>query len=140
MTPPLDAAIAVTPKPDAATVALAPKPDAGVAVAPAADAGVDRKKEAAALFDKAHAALEDGDPDKALEFADQSLALRRTQKTLLEKARALQRLSRIDDAVKAVDEALEIDNKSAAAWEQRALILWSAKRYDDARAAMQKYL
>ncbi|MGE5180669.1 MAG: tetratricopeptide repeat protein, partial [Acidobacteriota bacterium] len=103
-------------------------------------AGVDKKKAAAELSAKAHAALEDGDPDKALEYADESLKLRRTDKTLIERARALQRLDRIDEAIKSVDEATEIDPKAPAAWEARALILWGAHRYDDAKQAMQKYL
>jgi hypothetical protein len=152
--PPDARQVAVAP-PDAPQVVVAP-PDAALARAPAdaaqvavaaRDAGpsvveppVDRKKLAADLATKAHAALEDGDPDRALELANQSLALRRTQRTLLEKARALQRLGRIDDSVKALDEAIDIDTKASAPWEQKALVLWAAHRTDEARAAMQKYL
>jgi tetratricopeptide (TPR) repeat protein len=143
--PPADAA-AVPPSPrDAGLVAMVATVarDAAAPVAPTAapaDASVDKKKLAADLYAQAHAALEDGDPDKALQLADESLKLRRTQKTLLERARALQRLNRIDEAIQSVDEATEIDPKSAAAWEQRALIMWGAHRYDDAKQAMQKYL
>jgi tetratricopeptide (TPR) repeat protein len=99
----------------------------------------DRKKQAAQLLEQAQQALEDGDPERALTLSDQSLKLRRTQRTLLERARALQRLGRIDDALKSIDDALEI-GQVAPAWEQRAVILWSVKRYDEARVAMQKYL
>jgi tetratricopeptide (TPR) repeat protein len=140
--PPADAAVAQQTPRDAGVVATVAR-DAPAVVTPAAatvDAGVDKKKLAAELYAQAHAALEDGDPDKALQLADESLKLRRTQKTLLERARALQRLNRIDEAIQSVDEATEIDPKSAAAWEQRALIMWGAHRYDDAKQAMQKYL
>jgi DNA-binding response OmpR family regulator len=136
---------------DAATVIrppVAPPVDAGVARAldarPAPDASKpdaaqDRKQQATGLADQARQALEDGDPERALALADQSLKLRHTQRALLERARALQRLGRTDEALRSIDDALEIGSISQA-WEQRAMTLWSAKRYDEARAAMQKYL
>jgi tetratricopeptide (TPR) repeat protein len=114
--------------------------DAGVRVA-SADGGVDDKaKEARALLEQAHAALEDGDPDKALQLADASLKLRKTARTFLERARALQRLGQVDEALKSVDSAMEIVADYAPAWEQRGMILWSARRHDEARPALEKYL
>jgi hypothetical protein len=143
MAPPVDAHVATHAPPDAAAVVQAPPRDAAtVAVAPA-DAGIssaDKKKKANELYQKAHTALEDGDPARALELADEALALYKTQRTLLERARAEQRLDRIDEAIKSIDEAIAMGDKFAPAWETRALILWSAKRYDEARPAMQKYL
>jgi DNA-binding response OmpR family regulator len=140
--PSVDAAvIAVAPSVDAAVVAVAPSVDAAVvAVAPSGDAGIDKNKEAKLLFDKGHAALEDGDPDRALELLDQSLKLRRTAKTLLERARALQRLGRIDDAVTSINDALKINDSNPAAYEQKGMILWSAQRFSEARPALEMYL
>jgi DNA-binding response OmpR family regulator len=152
-----DAGIAVVPLPDAAVrVAVVDAGvrvaavDAGVRVA-AVDAGVrvassdggvidDKAKEARALLEQAHAALEDGDPDKALQLADASLKLRKTARTFLERARALQRLGQVDEALKSVDSAMEIVSDYAPAWEQRGMILWSARRHDEARPALEKYL
>jgi tetratricopeptide (TPR) repeat protein len=162
-----DAAL-VVPEPDAAQVAVAPldapprsigrdagiasvtPPDAAVPVA-AVDAGVrvaiadggiveDKAKEARALLEQAHAALEDGDPDRALQLADASLKLRKTARTYLERARALQRLGQVDEALKSVDAAMEIVSDYAPAWQQRGMILWSARRHDEARPALEKYL
>jgi len=153
MTPPDDAAVrlavprdaASAPPADAAKLALSPQRDAAVVASTLdaganVDAGVDRVKAAKDLFDKAHSALEDGDAEQALDYANQSLKLRRTARTLLERARALQRLDRIDEALTSVDDALAIASDYAPAYEQRALILWSARRYDEAKQAMKKYI
>ncbi|HUJ61917.1 MAG TPA: hypothetical protein VLX92_25605, partial [Kofleriaceae bacterium] len=142
----IDAAAEDLAPPDAAVVATVA--DAGVpkhprdaaAIATADDGGVDHNAQARALYEQAHAALEDGDAARALELADASLKLRRTARTLLERARALQRLDRIDEALDSVDAAMALVKDYAPAYEQRALILWSAKRYDDAKEAMQMYL
>ncbi|HEY1554589.1 MAG TPA: DUF4388 domain-containing protein [Kofleriaceae bacterium] len=121
---------------DAGRVAQVPRD----ATPPAADAAVDRVKAAKELYDQAHAALEDGDFERALALTDASLKYRRTARTLLERARALQRLDRIDDALASVDQALGLVSDYAPAFEQRAMILWSARRYDEARDAMTKYI
>jgi tetratricopeptide (TPR) repeat protein len=145
--PRIDAAVAVAPV-DAAVVTVrpdaAPRPDAAV-VAVARDAGTvtatdDKTKEAKQLYDKAHEALEEGDPEQALQLLDQSLKLRKTARSFLERARALQRLNRIDDAVAAVDEAIKMNSSYAPAYEQKGMILWSAQRYAEARPVLQKYL
>ncbi len=139
------------PVPDAAVAAVRPdatiaRPDAAVATVTrdaataTVDAGIDRAKEARLLYDQAHEALEDGDPDLALDLLEQSLKLRRTARTYLERARALQRLGRIDDAVVAVDDAIKLNRSYAPAYEQKGMILWSAQRYDEARPALEKYL
>jgi DNA-binding response OmpR family regulator len=129
MVAPVDAAQVVQVRPDAAAVAVAP-----------ADAGIDKAKEAKALYDKGHLALEDGDAEKALDLLDQSLKLRRQSRTLLERARALQRLRRIDDAVASIDDAINMNENYAPAWEQKGMLLWSEKRYTDARPALEMYL
>ena len=92
------------------------------------------------LYDKAHEALEDGDPETALTLLEQSLKLRKTARSYLERARALQRLQRIDEAVAAVDEALKLNSTYAPAYEQKGMILWSAQRFAEARPALEKYL
>jgi DNA-binding response OmpR family regulator len=132
-----DAAIAVV-RPDAATVVVVPR---DAAVATVSDAGgVDRSQQARSLYDKAHEALEEGDPELALELLEQSINLRRTARSFLERARALQRLNRIDEAVAAVDEAIKMNTKFAPAHEQKGMILWSAQRFAEARAPLEKYL
>jgi tetratricopeptide (TPR) repeat protein len=104
------------------------------------DAGIDRGQQARALYDKAHEALEEGDPELALELLPQSINLRRTARSYLERARALQRLNRIDEAIAAVDEAIKMNVKFAPAHEQKGMILWSAQRFAEARAPLEKYL
>ena len=137
----------VRARPDAARVAVAVDASVHVAAAtdananaPVGDGSADRVREARVLLEQAHAALEDGDPDKALALADQSLALRKTARTYLERGRALQRLGQTDEALKSVDEAMTIVNDYAPAWEQRGMILWAARRHDEARPALEKYL
>jgi DNA-binding response OmpR family regulator/tetratricopeptide (TPR) repeat protein len=136
---PADAATVVQAPRDAATVVQAPLDAATVAVA-TADAGIDKAKEARILFDKAHSALEDGDADQALELLDQSLKLRRQARTLLERARALQRLRRIDEAIASIDDAIKMNDSYAPAWEQKGTLLWSEKKYSEARPALEMYL
>jgi len=165
-TPPIDAAEAVgfgvdapvvavvdaatVARPDAAQVAMidaaAPKPIDAAVVATGSGGGsaasdaTDRVKQARDLLEKAHAALEDGDPDQALELADKSIALRSTARAYLERAKALQRLGKIDDALGSIDKALGIVSNYAPAYYQRGMILWSARRYDEGKQALLKYL
>ena len=159
-----DAFVAMAPadaaRPDAAVVAVAtdaaPRPDAtaiahhadaSVALADATtrvatevDAGTDKSKEAKTLYDKGHAALEDGDPDLALDLLEQSLKLKRSATTYLERARALQRLNRIDEAIASADEAIALSKSLASAYELKGMILWSAQRHAEARPVLEKYL
>jgi tetratricopeptide (TPR) repeat protein len=114
--------------------------DGTTVASPAVDVGVDRYAQAKALYEKAHAALEDGDPEQALELLEQSLALRPRALTYLEQARALQRMGRVDDAIAAVDRAIDANKTYAPAYEQKGMILWSAQRYDEARPVLEKCL
>jgi hypothetical protein len=125
-------------KPDAATQIVQQRPDAAQ-VASADDGGTDKTKEAKALYDKGHAALEDGDPQGALELLDKSLAVKKSGRTYMEKARALQRLQKIDEAIAAVDEAIKL-KVGPSGYEQKGMILWSAQRYPEARAVLEQYL
>lgn len=150
-TQPDAAVIAMRPdaavRPDAAEQIVTTRPDAAVRADAAgqvatstADAAVDKAKEARALYNKGHAALEDGDPEAALELLDKSLAVKRAQRTYLEKARALQRMSKIDDALAAIDQAMKMGQGYAPAWEQKGMLLWSAQRYGEARPVLEHYL
>jgi len=147
-----DAAIAVAPPIDAAVRVAAidagAPPDAAVRVAAidagvrtgSADAGVDRNKEATLLKDQAVAALEDGDPDRALDLANQSLKLRRTAHAELVKARALQRLGKIDDAIEAATSARDLAPGYYMTHHELGMILMSARRNAEARPELEKYL
>jgi len=135
-----DAAVQVAQRPDAAVqVVTAPLDAAAVSVTPT-DAAVDKSKEAKALYDKGHQALEDGDPAAARELLEKSLEMRKTPRTYLEMARALQRLQNIDEALAAVDDAIKMNGSYAPAYEQKGMMLWSAQRYSDARPVLEKYL
>src|SRR5262249_51171577 len=104
------------------------------------DAASDRVKLARELIDKAHAALEDGDAETALAMIESSLQMRRSIRGYLERARALQRLNRIDAALDSIQEGLALDGQYAPAWELRGRILWAVRRYDEARVAFEKFL
>jgi tetratricopeptide (TPR) repeat protein len=135
LNPALNAVVAVdaaAAKADAGT----PKADAGIAM----DAGVDKHQEAKQLTADAKQALDEGEADKALELADRALKLRRTVPTLLVRASALQRLGRTDDALSTIDNAITMAPDYPPSYDQRGRTLWAARRYDDARAAFQKYL
>jgi DNA-binding response OmpR family regulator len=144
----MDAGVATVAKGDAGLAkakrdAASAKPDAAM-VASTADAAApdanDRVQQAKELLEKAQAALEDGDPDEALQLADRSIMLRSTARAYLERAKALQRLDRVDAALESVDSAMGIVSNYAPAYYQRGMILWSARRYDEARPALAKYL
>jgi len=139
---PVDAAVRIAVAIDAA--APAPRPDAAVRVVATADAGgvrePDRNKEASRLKDEAAAALADGDTARALELADQSLALRRTAQAYLVQARALQRSGRTEDAIAAATSARDLAPGYYATHHELGMILMSARRNADARPELEKYL
>ena len=130
---------------DAARVASAPPDARRVASSPPevrhpADAAVDRTAQATALYDQAQAALEGDDAEHALSLADASLEIRRTARAFLVRAKALQRLDRLGEAVAAANAAVQLAPKAPEGYELQAMILWSARRFDEARQAMQTYL
>ena len=85
-------------------------------------------------------ALEEGDFARAFQLADASLKLRRTARTYLLRAQALQRLDRVDDALASVDAATQLAPGYGTVWELRGRILWAAQRHDEARTAFEKFL
>jgi CheY-like chemotaxis protein len=105
-----------------------------------ASGGVDKVTEAKALYDKAEDALAAGAFARALELIDGSLRLRKTVRTYLLRAQAMQRLERVEEALAAVDAAAQLAPEHSAVWWRRGWILWAARRYDEARPAFEKFL
>ena len=138
-------AVAPAPPPDGAVSGPVATPDAApvsvdAAGAPAVDAAIDaaastedRAAQAKALLDQANDAIQEGAFDRALSAADSSLALRKTPRAYLARAKALQRLDRIDDALAAIAAAEQMAPKYASVFELRGRILWAARRKDEAR-------
>jgi len=100
----------------------------------------DRNAEAKALCDAAENALAEGDSARAFQLAGSSLKQRRTARAYVLRARAEQRLGRVDDALNSLDAATEIAPTAGSVWEQRGRILWAARRRDEARAAFSRFL
>jgi DNA-binding response OmpR family regulator len=104
------------------------------------DKATDKATEAKTLLDKGSAALAEGDFQQALALAESSLKLRRTARTFLLRAKAQQRLDRVDDALASVDAAERLAPENGSVWELRGRILWAARRREDARAAFERFL
>lgn len=128
---------------DAAQLVADPVVDAGVTqvsadAAPELPASPD--EQATALRKQATAALAEGDAEKALKLAEASLKLRRTARAHLTQATALQRLDRIDEAIEATHAAERISPDFTLVYDLRGRILWSARRFDEARVAFEQFL
>jgi DNA-binding response OmpR family regulator len=145
-----DAGMTVEPiAPDAQLVASAPDaalvPDAGVvdatlATVPPDAPAIDKGKEARKLMEAAQTAYNAGKYDDAIANVDASLKLRKTVRAHLLKAQALNKLERVNDALDAVDSAVELNATYAPAFEVRGRILWAAGRKDEARFAFEQFL
>ncbi|MCA1481995.1 tetratricopeptide repeat protein, partial [Bradyrhizobium sp. NBAIM08] len=92
------------------------------------------------LMDQANDALQEGDFEQSLKLANASLKLRRTARAHLVKAQALQRLSRVEDALSAIDDAEALSPRFPMVFELRGRILWAARREDEARIAFEQFL
>ncbi len=136
LVPRVDAAAAVAI--DAAPRVVGAPHDA--AVAGSEEPASDRAKQARDLMDQAHDAVTAGEFDKALQLVDSSLKLRRAARTYLIRADALNHLGRTDDALAAIDDALGQVHDYPPALAQKGMLLWSAQRRDEARAAFERYL
>jgi DNA-binding response OmpR family regulator len=123
---------------DATSAAPVDATPVGIDAPPAStvDAGADYK----ALIAAAHHALDDGDYDRALALADESLAARRSSRGYIVRADALRKLGRTDLAIAAAEAAIKANASFAPAWEMKGKILWGARRYDEARPAYQRFL
>ena len=89
---------------------------------------------------QARAGLGDGDAGTALGLAGAALAIKRTAWAYVVRADALRRLARQNDALDALDQAIQMANEFAPAWELRGRILWSMRGRDAARAGFATYL
>lgn len=92
------------------------------------------------LCDQASNALDESDFARAFQLAAASIKLRKTARGYMLRARAEQRMGRVDDALSSLDAATELAPGSGAVWEQRGRILWAARRRDEARAAFARFL
>jgi DNA-binding response OmpR family regulator len=143
---------AASSSPDAQQLAVVAPIDAGsgldarvrVAVPTTVDAGplpsADRNKQASLLRDEAQSALDEGDPDKALELADESIKLRRTAQAYLVRSGALERLDHVNEALAALDDAAALAPTYPLTWHRKGMLLWSARRHDEAKTALDEYL
>jgi CheY-like chemotaxis protein len=142
----VDAAVRAAAAPvDAAVRAVAPRIDAAVArknspPPPQLERQPDQSKLARELFDLAHKALADGDAARALELLDQSLALRKTARTYLERARVLEKLERLPEALDSIDKAMEVVKDYPPAWAMRGKMLHAAHDDQQAFPALRRYL
>lgn len=105
---------------------------------------VDSVAQSNLMLKQSRDALDENDAQAALEFADKALQFRKVPKAYVARAQALERLGRIDEAIDAIDLAIDIGKRSgseyAAGWATRGRILWNARRKDEARAAFLHYL
>ena len=92
------------------------------------------------LCDQSSNALDEGDFTRGFQLAASSIKLHRTARGYMLRARAEQRLGRVDDALMSLDAAAELAPSYGAVWEQRGRILWAARRRDEARAAFSRFL
>jgi tetratricopeptide (TPR) repeat protein len=113
--------------------------DGAVATVPP-DAGIDKGKEARKLLEAAQTALNEGRPEEALDKIDASLKLRKPVRAHLVRAQILQRLNMVNEALDAVDRAIEGGLDNAPSYELRGRILWAAGRKDEARFAFERFL
>ena len=100
-------------------------------------------KAAAAADDKkalANEALTESAVERALRLADLSLAQRRTTAAYLVRAKALQRLNRVDEALAALDLAEQLTPRDASVFELRGRILWAVRRRVEARKEYERFL
>jgi len=109
-------------------------------VAASLDGGDDRATQAKDYLQRATVALQEGNFPTALEYIDASLKLRKTARSYLIRAQALQRLERIDEALAATDAAAELSPRYAPIFDWRGRILWGANRKDAAKFAFQQFL
>jgi tetratricopeptide (TPR) repeat protein len=143
LTPAADASEAAAPLDAAARpvdagvpVDAAPRPvDAGVPTS-TVDAGPDWRAKLA----QSRSALDDGDAALALQLADESLRMRTSARGHVARAEALRRLDRAADAIAAADKAISVTRSYAPAWYIKGQILWSVRRYDDARPVFETFL
>jgi DNA-binding response OmpR family regulator len=139
--PPSDAAITVDAE-SASDASAAPRAERPITARSTRD---ELNAQAKQLYEQALEALQENEIEQALRSADASLALRKTARTHIVRARALQRLDRLDDGLAALAEAETIARPYggtilAYVLEWKARVLRSARRLAEAREVMREYL
>ncbi|MFN0250843.1 MAG: DUF4388 domain-containing protein [Kofleriaceae bacterium] len=133
---PVDAAVSAP-----VDAAVATSIDAGITIVGPTDAGApDPAAQAKQLSVQAQEALKESDFARALELAEASLKLRRTARTNIVRAQALQRLGRAEDAIASMESAISLAPRYAANYEVLGSILWAQQRYDEATKYYVHYL
>jgi tetratricopeptide (TPR) repeat protein len=84
--------------------------------------------------------VESGDFPQALEVAEELVAIRGDAADWQEKAHCLGHLNRFDEALEAVDRAIELDQNYTKAWNTRGSVLRSLNRYAEALESWDKTL
>jgi hypothetical protein len=140
-TAPVDAAPVDAAPMDAGPVDAGPV-DAGPVDARPVDAGstIDAGPDWRTKLVQSRAALADGDAEAALALADEALQIRTSARGLVMRAEALRRLDRPDDALAAANRAIAVTRSYSPAWYVKGQILWSVRRYDEARPVFETYL
>ena len=72
--------------------------------------------------------------------ADGSIALKKSPRAYLARAKALQRLERVDEALAAVAAAEQMAPRYPSVYELRGRILWGVRRKEEARAQFELFL
>ena len=84
--------------------------------------------------------VEDGDFNRALDAAEEMVAVRGDAEDWRRKGKVLVELNRYEEALAAYDQALKIEPKYAYAWNNRGQILANLGRHEEALDAYQKTL
>jgi tetratricopeptide (TPR) repeat protein len=100
----------------------------------------DKDARARALLAQANDAIAEGAFERALRAADASLAIKKATRAYLVRAKALQRLDRVDDALAALNAAEQRSPRDANVYELRGRILWAVRRKDEARRQFELFL
>ena len=137
---PSDAAVVASVPHDAAERATRADAQSAEQASAPPDATPSRSEQVREIVARAKAALDNSDPDTALALADKALMIKHTVSALLIRARALQRLDRVDAALESIDQAVALDARDPSSWELKGRILWALRRRDEARVAFEKFL
>lgn len=124
-------------RPDAAPVVRRPRPDAREA---AGDEEAARKARWNELMGKARSSYRRGEYDEAVALIDEAIAVRRAARAYQLKADILADKGDAPGALEAIDAAIGLASRNAAAWKAKGLLHWELKQFDRAKSALTRYL
>jgi len=84
--------------------------------------------------------VDKGDEGRAIEVAEELVAIRGDANDILRQIALLAKLSRYDEMLSAIDKIIELDPKNITGWAVRAIALNILNRYDEALAATDKMI